>query len=410
MAGVLDESVETHTRGRKIMGFTGFPQSCSSVAHPDAGPKPASLSVRPLDDLELLSAARLTHENLSATVANVEIARRVLRHNRESFWGLFRRDDGGLTQLAGYIGMLFLNADGLNALKAGIFDAQDPHAGHLARSEEPSDAIYLWLIVAPKLGKVAIAMVAKAMGPAYAGLPLYAGAASEAGLRAILGFGFKPAEEGQTGLGDLFLLERSAGKSGEPQPRRRNPWSSRFRTVIASTADDVEKALAMRAAVFLVEQNCPYAEEFDGNDRTATHMLAYVDDEPAATMRIRYFADFAKLERLAVLPRFRRTLIAKEIIDASVNFCRRKGYRKVYGHAEKHLVKFWSRFGFEILPKNYTLTFSDHEFVEMYGELEPHPNPLTMHSDPYLLVRPEGLWDAPGVLDRSAVRTPTNPR
>jgi predicted GNAT family N-acyltransferase len=252
-------------------------------------------------------------------------------------------------------------------------------------------------------------MVAKAMGPSYAGLPLYASAASEAGLRTILGFGFEPVRDGYAGLGDLFLLRRSAGKSGEPQPRRRNPWTTRFRTEVAATGDDVEKALAIRAAVFLVEQNCPYAEEFDGNDRTATHIVGYVDGEPVATMRIRYFADFAKLERLAVLPRYRRTLIAKELVDTAVNFCRRKGYRTVYGHAEKHLVKFWSRFGFKVLPKNYSLTFSDHDFIEMYGELDPHPNPLTMHSDPYLLVRPEGHWDEPGVLDRSAARRATNP-
>jgi GNAT superfamily N-acetyltransferase len=126
-------------------------------------------------------------------------------------------------------------------------------------------------------------------------------------------------------------------------------------------------------------------------------------------MRVRYFADFAKIERLAVLPRFRRTLIAKELVDTAFNFCRRKGYRKVYGQAEKHLVKFWSRFGFQPLLKNYDLVFSDHEFVEMYGELEPHPNPLTMHSDPYLLVRPEGRWDEPGVLDKSSMRPATNP-
>jgi hypothetical protein len=32
-----------------------------------------------------------------------------------------------------------------------------------------------------------------------------------------------------------------------------------------------------------------------------------------------------------------------------------------------------------------------------------------MMSDPYLIVRPEGYWDAPGALDRSAERPATNP-
>jgi hypothetical protein len=36
-------------------------------------------------------------------------------------------------------------------------------------------------------------------------------------------------------------------------------------------------------------------------------------------------------------------------------------------------------------------------------------NPLATYSDPYLLVRPEGRWDEPGILDRSAARPATNP-
>ena len=365
--------------------------------------------VRPLQDFELQDMFQLTRDNLSASVAPYEVVSPILRNHPESFWGVFPREAADPDRLVGYVGMLFLNGQGVAALKSYNFDAKNPNPLHLVSSDAELEAIYLWSIVAPKLGKIAIGMVAKAMGPSYAGLPLYAGAASLAGLRTIFGFGFRPVEEGRAGISDLFVLERSAGKSGEQQPRRKNPWSSRFKTVVAATSDDVEKALAIRAAVFLVEQNCPYAEEFDGNDRSATHFVGYVDDEPAATMRVRYFADFAKIERLAVLPRFRRTLIAKELVDTAFNFCRRKGYRKVYGQAEKHLVKFWSRFGFQPLLKNYDLVFSDHEFVEMYGELEPHPNPLTMHSDPYLLVRPEGRWDEPGVLDKSSMRPATNP-
>jgi hypothetical protein len=32
-----------------------------------------------------------------------------------------------------------------------------------------------------------------------------------------------------------------------------------------------------------------------------------------------------------------------------------------------------------------------------------------MMSDPYVIVRPEGSWDTPDVLDESAERPPTNP-
>src|SRR5262249_3895613 len=123
-----------------------------------------------------------------------------------------------------------------------------------------------------------------------------------------------------------------------------------------------------------------------------------------------YFADFVKLERLAVLPRFRRTLIAQEVVDQAIAICRRKGYTKMYGHAQKRLVELWSRFGFVPMNKNTPLVFSDHEYVEMLGEIIPHHAPLTPFSDPYTLVRPEGSWDLPGVLDFSRTRTARNPQ
>lgn len=179
--------------------------------------------------------------------------------------------------------------------------------------------------------------------------------------------------------------------------------------VVAANPDAIQKVFALRAAVFMSEQDCPYEEEFDGNDFCATHILGRVDGEPAAVLRVRFFAEFAKIERLAVLPRFRRTLIAKIVVEHGIEIARRKGYRTLYGHAQKRLTRFWSRFGFEPLKKNFPLVYSDHEYIEMAAYLDPHSDPITMMSDPYLIVRPEGNWDAPGALDRSAERPATNP-
>jgi predicted GNAT family N-acyltransferase len=184
----------------------------------------------------------------------------------------------------------------------------------------------------------------------------------------------------------------------------------KLETRLAATPDEIAKVFAVRAAVFMSEQGCPYEEEFDGNDYAGAHILGLVGGEAASVLRIRYFADFVKLERLAVLPRFRRTLIAKAVVEHAIAICRRKGYTKMYGHAQKRLVGLWERFGFAPMSKNTHLVFSDHEYVEMLGDIAPHNEPLTPYSDPYVLIRPEGRWDAPGVLDRSAERLATNPQ
>ena len=36
--------------------------------------------------------------------------------------------------------------------------------------------------------------------------------------------------------------------------------------------------------------------------------------------------------------------------------------------------------------------------------IAPHPQALTIRADPLQIIRPEGRWDEPGVLDRSATR------
>ena len=70
--------------------------------------------------------------------------------------------------------------------------------------------------------------------------------------------------------------------------------SPRIAVKVAGSLDDMMKCFNLRAIVFIGEQGSPYDEEFDGNDYTATHILATVGGEPAGAMRIRYFGDFAK--------------------------------------------------------------------------------------------------------------------
>jgi predicted GNAT family N-acyltransferase len=72
---------------------------------------------------------------------------------------------------------------------------------------------------------------------------------------------------------------------------------------LASTSDELLQSYMLRAAVYMGEQHCPYWEEYDGNDYSASHLVLYVDGEPAGCMRVRWFATFAKLERAVVLKR-----------------------------------------------------------------------------------------------------------
>ena len=114
---------------------------------------------------------------------------------------------------------------------------------------------------------------------------------------------------------------------------------------IARTMNDLMMVASIRSAVYMAEQDCPYGEEFDGNDLVAAHFIGFVGNEPVACLRARFFADFAKVERLAVRHQYRKSTIAFRLVRECVTFLKRKGYRRIYGQAQDRLVDFWARFG-----------------------------------------------------------------
>lgn len=175
-------------------------------------------------------------------------------------------------------------------------------------------------------------------------------------------------------------------------------------TKVAHTIEEMMQAFAVRAAVFLSELACPYTEEFDGNDFTATHFLGYVGREPASTCRIRYFADFAKLERVAVRQEFRKSGVAGKMIGFALDLCRQKGYRRLHGHCEEHLLPFWQKFGFQPIDADRFVILG-HEYIEIECPLQPHPDPIEIGKDPMLFIRPEGAWDEPCALERPKSQT-----
>ena len=168
---------------------------------------------------------------------------------------------------------------------------------------------------------------------------------------------------------------------------------------------DYLKVVSLRALVYMGEQACPYSEEFDGCDLSGvTHLLAEEAGEPVGTLRLRWFADFVKIERVAVLPSHRGRHAVRALMAHAVEIARRRGYRRALGYAQVRLLPFWRTLGFHPRPDRARFVFSDHEYQEVEGALLEHPNRITMDTSPLELLRPDGAWDAPGVLDLSASR------
>ena len=201
-----------------------------------------------------------------------------------------------------------------------------------------------------------------------------------------------------------MLTISEIGQSGLSRPLRQKDVD-RFQVEMVRTLDSYQKMVALRALTFMAEQDCPFDEEYDGNDLCASHLLAYADGQPIATLRLRWFAGFGNIARLCVQPRFRGTNVVKVMLAASFELGARKGFRRMTAQIQARLWPLWSRtLNCRLLKDRPSLFFSDYEYYEIEIPLAAHPEAIRYNSDPYQMIRPEGAWDEPGILDESSAR------
>jgi predicted GNAT family N-acyltransferase len=361
---------------------------------------------------ELLDRARRDLPEMGAN----EVVHRVVSHNPDTFWAIARRDrfSSKTRRAEGFQAFLMLNEAGLAQLIAGTFRAVDPELSLLATQNEKPAGIYVWCIHAR--GPLAAAMtlgLQKVSTPLYCDVDLYSRAATTEGRYSLEGTGFR---RGVTARGhfapDLYIFRRSPVLPNE-MPSYDGYMShngeDEISVTVARSIEDLMRVMVVRSAVFVGEQRCPYREEFDGNDFSGTHLLGYVGHEPAAALRIRYFADFAKLERLAVRSEFRGRGVAQQVIRAGIEICRLKGYTRIYGQSERSMVEWYGQFGFRVPNAARELVFSDYDYVEIVLDEPRHPNAISIETDPYVIIRQEGRWHTRGILERSATRPVTRP-
>lgn len=193
--------------------------------------------------------------------------------------------------------------------------------------------------------------------------------------------------------------------SPAPVPIQRRRFSrADYEVRVARTLDDLARVQAVRTLVYMGDQDCPYDEEFDGNDFCgATHLLMTWRGEPVGVARLRWFGEFAKLERLALRKEHRGGPGLLVLCNAAFDLAARKGYRKLMGHAQVRGEAFWKRyFNGRVRPGRPRFHFSNYAYVEIEFDLKPHPRAVGLTSPAMVLLRPEGAWDERGVLEAGA--------
>lgn len=348
------------------------------------------------------------------TGASNEVVQAVARYNPDSIWGIARRERylAGDTAAEGYVAFLMLNDEGADQLLSGQLDAKNPPLHLLTRQHQKPAVVYAWGAYTPGAlaGGIPLAFE-KVSTPRYREAPLLARGATAAGQRLLdtIGFNRVAVFRGKIAPG-LCMFPR-----GKSVKEKRAIYDTHLGTeseddddvsiTVVRSIEDFMRVVSIRSATFIAEQDCPYGEEFDGNDFSAGHLLCYVGNEPAGCLRIRYFADFAKLERLAVRHEFRDRKLGTRLMEAGVELCRMKGYRRIYGRAQKELLGYYVNMGWKQLEGSSEFFFSDYAYIEIVFDTEPATQAVRLGVDPYVLMRPEGRWDRPGILDKSATRS-----
>lgn len=115
----------------------------------------------------------------------------------------------------------------------------------------------------------------------------------------------------------------------------------------ARESAEIDAALALRREVFCGEQGVSAAEEFDGLDDEAQHLVAVEDGLVVATCRLMHEGTETKLGRLAVQAGARRRGIASGLLALADDLARARGSERIVLHAQTAARALYENDGYE---------------------------------------------------------------
>ena len=131
---------------------------------------------------------------------------------------------------------------------------------------------------------------------------------------------------------------------------------------------EMEDVLEVRRVVFIAGQKVPEKRERDGLDETAKHVLVLYNSQPVGCARVRFIEGNAKLERIAILEKYRGLGLGKKLMDFLIEYCEKEGCQKIVMHSQYYIKNFYKKCGFEQKGKIFMDAGIEH--IEMQKMLE----------------------------------------
>ncbi len=119
-------------------------------------------------------------------------------------------------------------------------------------------------------------------------------------------------------------------------------------SLIVARTEDVAACSALRRTVFIEEQGVSEADEMDGRDGEAVHLLARLDGTAIGSARLLLDPPAGKIGRVCVLGPHRGTGAGVALVEAAIGVLRgTDGIDRARLGAQIHALDFYRRFGFE---------------------------------------------------------------
>lgn len=141
---------------------------------------------------------------------------------------------------------------------------------------------------------------------------------------------------------------------------------SNIKIIQADNQALIDQVFAIRTEVFVHEQKCLPAEEFDELDAVALHYLLFENDIAVATGRFRQTEKGIKLERIATLSNFRGKGYATKILNhltAEASF-HQPECNYFYLHAQVSVLPLYENLGFIAYGKTFIEADIVHQAME----------------------------------------------
>ena len=117
---------------------------------------------------------------------------------------------------------------------------------------------------------------------------------------------------------------------------------------------DIGTCLKLRRIVFIDEQGVSEADEVDGRDDEAIHLLAWIGERPVGTARLLISDQIGKIGRVCVVKEARGTGLGAKLIRAAVDALRtRPGVSLAKLGAQSHAIGFYEKLGFRVIGAEY---------------------------------------------------------